>query len=490
MGKKEPGTTLQDPTGVDWRPDLAKSCYDINEYLRDQNAYDLFATMLTELVTQQPQDPIDHMLKFLKTPCDALGPLRVIISRAPGTGTSAIAKRLAQHFGLEYISAGELLADKQISFAEDSHVAGLVMERVKRATEQMKGYVLEGFPRTRMQATFLKENSIVPTHVLVLKSSAEQIQERHRRIGNGELEGTYLTPEVLEYKLRMHTCHISAALEAYQDKIATIDTTVIDDAEAIFADMVKGVCRMPRSRAPKLPPRVIMLGPRGTGAREHAKRLAAHLGAVLVDGTKLLREQEQRERESTASAKVKGQSAQHDQLNNVGREPLAVMELPNTTSLMAKDQLGLVGVRLRQVDCTRAGWVLVNFPTSPEMAKYMANDDSLCPVRVVALRATEETCKERLRNTFVDPVSGEVWTTMPESSEIRRRLQRRPEDEPEYISARCQEYASYIDKVLEAFNSGRSCLQIQADSKSLETVYTELAEFVDRPLPLQGFELK
>ena len=51
------------------------------------------------------------------------------------------------------------------------------------------------------------------------------------------------------------------------------------------------------------------------------------------------------------------------------------------------DPLGIVGARLRQVDCTRSGWVLAGFPETPQEATRLSEDEMLVPRRVIAIGA-------------------------------------------------------------------------------------------------------
>lgn len=507
MGKSR-GTTLEEPCGTDWKPDLKKSLHDINEYLRDQNAYDLFDSLLQELATRQPKDPVDHMLRFLSKPHSAQGPLVVLISRAPGCGLAGLAQQLAELCGCQYIDAGALFRESGhantsdlAGYGSDEQVSKLVLDEVKKAQARMVGVVVEGFPRTRYQASYLKQNAIVPSHVIVLKSTDEQILERNRKMAEGVIEGKALAEDVLMQKLRAHTCHAPSALEAYREKTTVIDTLNID-AKTVYAEMLKAVRMQPRSKGPKVPPRVVILGPRGVGAREHASRLATRLGAVFVDAAELPSSSSSSKpsKEESAMAATDGpvmrktktgtQLTSEKELKQLGvivegRQKMAALELPNAEALAKQDKLGMVGVRLRQEDCSSQGWVLCNFPSSLEMAEVLAADEYLLPTRVMSLDASEEQCLSRLRHIYVDSVTGKIWTSQPQSSEIRRRLVRRPEDQPEAVKKMHDEYTAQIAGILETLQGTQTgkCTEISAD-RSPEAVFNDLVEFAERPLPL------
>mmetsp|Transcript_51530 Transcript_51530/g.96570 ORF Transcript_51530/g.96570 Transcript_51530/m.96570 type:complete len:499 (-) Transcript_51530:100-1596(-) len=424
------------------------------------------------VLTRQPEDPLEHMIKCLNTKYPN-GPLKVIISSAPCVGRSSMCQRLAEHFGLTYISAGEILRSSgvdvsKIGMADESKVSEMVMEHVKQAEDSMQGFVLDGFPRTRQQTSYLKEHSVVPTHVLVLKVGQEAIMKRNQQIADGELPGEYVDPKALLAKLDAYACHSSSALEPYLPVLTSIDAMA--EEEAIWQEMERTVRMQPRSTGPRRPPRVLILGPPGTGVREHTSRLAARLGAVFVDGAKLNDHHEQ--------SRPGSQSSPH-------RLPKSrtTIDMPNASTLATEDALGAVGVRLRQNDCSAHGYVMCGFASSVEESRLLAEDSHLAPFRVVALKASADVCVQRLRHLVTDPLTGKVWTTRPKNEQVRKRLVRRSEHQPAAVASAHQLYERGLPNVLEALGSDGRCSEIAADGNP-EDAFAEIVEFVERPLPL------
>jgi len=478
------GTTLADPVTKEHVPDLGTGLYEITEYLEKQQAYDMFDYLLRDLLISQPKDPLQHMIDCLqvKVPC---GPLQVFVCSPPGVGRSQFCKELASKFGLTYISAGELLRESlkvdvaKVELADDKGVSEVVLEAVKQARKSMQGFVLDGFPRTRMQTSLLQENAIVPTHVVVLKASTEQIMGRHASIQDGSVKGQYVDPQVQLARLNMYTCHSPAALEAYANKTKIIDAFA--PPEFIASEMERTVRMMPRSKGPGGPPRVVMLGPRGSGVREHASRLASRLGAVFVDGERLqsssVRQDEPSSTQGATGTQASGYSSP--------RKTVTSIDLPKEKleSIAAQDVLGTVGVRLRQPDCKKYGYVMCGFVSSPDTASVLSEDAYLCPTRILALRASVTVCLERLRHLTFDKVTGKVWTTRPRDENVRNRLTRSREDMPEAVAAASEAYDANLPSILNALGSGGRCLEMQADGDP-EDVYADIIEFVERPLPL------
>lgn len=467
-----PGTTLADPVAADHKPDLGSSLYEITEYLDKQQAYDLFDYLLRDLLVTQPKDPLQHLIDSLQVQVPS-GPLQVFVSSPPGVGRGQLCRNLAAKFGLTYISAGELLRDQlgvdtaKQELADDKDVSQAVMKKIKQAKSSMQGFVLDGFPRTRMQTTILQEHAIVPTHVLVLKATSDQIRERQESIRIGDLTGEYLDPKVLEAKINQYTCHSSAALETYMAKTKVIDAFAPPDF--VSSEMERIVRMLPRSKGPDCPPRVLILGARGSGVREHASRLASRLGAVFVDGERLQSSSQQSEAQGFPASPTSMTTS-----IDLGKEKLA--------SVAGEDILGEVGARLRQPDCKSRGYVMCGFVNSPEIARVLAEDIYLCPTRILALRASAAVCIARLRHLTVDKVTGEVFTSRPRDENVRKRLQRNQQDMPAALAASNQAFDANLPGILQALGNDGRCMELQADGAP-EDVFAEVVEFVERPLP-------
>lgn len=495
------GTTPDDPVTEEQVPDLNLARHETGEYLQEQGVYQIFDFLMKDLLTKRPNDPVKHMKQCLQAEYPT-GPLKVIVSSPPGVGRSAHAQKLAETFGLVYIGVGELLEKAgvqtdDIGYADEEKVIKLVMAPLKKANANMEGWVLDGFPRTRLQTTYMKEASLVPAHVLKLKASEDQIRDRHQLIEDGELEGKWIHPDALDEKLRLHVCHDSTALEIYKDRISVIDVELGD--EHIYQEMVRKARMLPRSRGPQPPPRVVLLGPRGVGLQEHASRLAARLGAVLVDARELQGvDPESQARPTSEPSPRKPTDPVHGKMkmaasgtgwNSGGgsRGGLAraktSIDLPNRDLLIADDPLGVVGVRLRQPDCMKQGWILCGFPTTAQTAKALQEDARLRPTRVVALSPSEETCVQRLRHILYDPVTGKVWRSLPRNEHIRKRLQRDPDDLPAAVIAAHSVFCNTLPGIFQGFGADAHCAEIPADGPPRE-VFKEMTEFVERPLPL------
>ncbi len=123
--------------------------------------------------------------------------MRLILLGPPGAGKGTQAKMLKEKFQIPQISTGDILRQavkdntelgiQAKSFMDagqlvpDDVVIGLIKERIKRADCET-GFILDGFPRTIVQAEKLSETlsemSLVIDRVVALKVDATEVIDR------------------------------------------------------------------------------------------------------------------------------------------------------------------------------------------------------------------------------------------------------------------------------------------------------------------------
>lgn len=102
--------------------------------------------------------------------------MRIIILGQPGAGKGTIAKKLSECFHVPHISTGDMIREAVASktplglklkeslgtgnYISDEDVMHIVAEKFKRDRESFFGYILDGFPRTIVQADFLQDISL------------------------------------------------------------------------------------------------------------------------------------------------------------------------------------------------------------------------------------------------------------------------------------------------------------------------------------------
>ncbi|RME76784.1 MAG: adenylate kinase, partial [Planctomycetota bacterium] len=135
--------------------------------------------------------------------------MRLILIGPPGAGKGTQAKRLAARFGIPHISTGDMLREavregtelgrkaeaymREGALVPDDLVIAMVIERLGRP-DAARGFLLDGFPRTRAQAEALDREleraGIALDAVVLIEVPDEQILER--------ITGRRLDPETGE----------------------------------------------------------------------------------------------------------------------------------------------------------------------------------------------------------------------------------------------------------------------------------------------------
>ena len=123
--------------------------------------------------------------------------MRLIFIGPPGSGKGTQAKRLASRFGIPHISTGDMLREAIADGTElgqkaapimaagalvpDDLMVGIIRDRLQKA-DAKKGFILDGFPRTLVQAekldSIVSGNGHEPLRVVQLLVPDEHIVNR------------------------------------------------------------------------------------------------------------------------------------------------------------------------------------------------------------------------------------------------------------------------------------------------------------------------
>ena len=106
--------------------------------------------------------------------------MKLVLIGAPAAGKGTQAARLVEHYGIAHISTGDMLREEVAKGTElgnqAKRIIAIVQERIKK-DDCAKGFILDGFPRTVVQAEKL-EDMVKLDHVVYISAPDEVMLER------------------------------------------------------------------------------------------------------------------------------------------------------------------------------------------------------------------------------------------------------------------------------------------------------------------------
>ncbi|KAI8819667.1 adenylate kinase-domain-containing protein [Fimicolochytrium jonesii] len=387
-------------------------------YADRHELFDLFEGIIGRMVIDKPDDAIQFMIEQLqKSPTHG-----IVILGPPTSGQGRIAEQLALTLDLVQISAGRLLAtaiERQTSlgtqarpylergeYVPDAVMLGLVMSRLQDPEVALRGFVLEGFPRTKDQAKGLISRGVLPTRIIVFEIPEEVIVERqtgtridpltnrlyHLRTNPPPDNPTLLArliqrqtdkPDAIRKRLAQYRRHLRGVTEAFDRSI--VRTVELGEGISEKGDEALGACvREVESgkvtRAPRMV-RCVVAGLPGCGKTVVAEMMGREFGVVVVSPRTVLLEL------LSLSTPKSSQYAQY--INDPDSVPDDLI-------------LPLILDRLQKRHCIDRGWVLDGFPRTKVQADAL-KDAGIVPNRILFLHATPATCLHRLLHSPASP---------------------------------------------------------------------------------------
>ncbi|XP_070820976.1 adenylate kinase 8 [Chaetodon trifascialis] len=407
----------------------------------------LVQSLLSSLVMDQPEDPVSYLIGLLQRSSSEVP--RVVLLGPPAVGKHTVARKLSAELRAVHVTTESLLQDQSelsaqarpYTLAEQELPAELLVRLIQQRLKEIdcfnRGWVLEGIPQTRLQALSLQQAGVLPEHVVMLEAPDDVLVERTQGKLVDPLTGdvyhqTFIWPiddavaQRLEKKqsrpeeqrladLQRYRCEVTGLSSAYQHVLKVIN------CDQPHADVYQQVLAFVRTRHCSRTPRILLLGPPGSGKSHQARLLSEKYKMVDVCCGQLLRS-------VAAGGSVLGEKIQ----------PYLDDERAVPDSLL----LQVLEERLSRVDCSCRGWILHGFPQHLQQAKSL-QESQHPPNRVFFLELTDDVCLERISLRATDPVSGERFhavTRPAPSSEVQNRLRTRPEDSIHTVTHTLSQY--------------------------------------------------
>ncbi|XP_061117703.1 adenylate kinase 8 [Conger conger] len=419
-------------------------------YAEKHEIFDLVQLMVTNLLVDKPEDPLQYLIDYLKR--GTLDVPRVMLLGPPASGKRTIAKQLCEHSHAVHVTAsGVLKGDTELARRAQLHRdqqqevpselwIRLLQQRLSRTDCVQQGWVLEGIPQNRQDALLLQELGIAPDHVVMLeapdavlihRSLGKRVDPvtgdvyhttfrwpRDDQVGRRLVREEVLSEEQAAARLLRYHRESPGLRRAYEGRLEPVNADQPQDD--VFAQVLSHVLRRPRSVAPHTP-RVLLLGPPASGKSLLGERIAQKYNIVNVCCGQLLK----------AAAADQSETGELLKPYLESRQPV-----PDSMVLQILTQ------RLSRLDCTTRGWVLHGFPRDMEQAKKL-QESKFIPTRVFFLEMMDAVSMERVSLRAVDPVTGERYHSLynpAPSPEVQARLQQNPLDSEAVVQDRLNEY--------------------------------------------------
>ncbi|MBT8190989.1 MAG: adenylate kinase [Saprospiraceae bacterium] len=179
--------------------------------------------------------------------------INLILFGPPGSGKGTQAKMLVEKYGLTHISTGDLFRNeigngtplglKAKAFMDagklvpDEVTIGMLENRVNETNNQ-KGYILDGFPRTINQSEaldkFFESRNTEVTHLLALEVTDEEIIKRLLERGKTSGRPDDANEEVIKDRIVEYNAKTSQVFDYYAKQEKSQSVNGIGSIDEIF----------------------------------------------------------------------------------------------------------------------------------------------------------------------------------------------------------------------------------------------------------------
>ena len=431
----------------------------IEQYLDNNKVFDLFERLYKDLIINQPKNPIDYLIGKLKKKEIK----RIFITGFPGTNRKDVSLAVGEALSYSCLSVDHLLEreiNKKLENAhqieknynvhtlvEDDIVIDLVRNKLLNYEEQNTSYIIEGFPRNRVQAIFLQSAGILPDNVIILKTSREQAEAnvlskiREKNQGKTEEELQILAKtSVDEAEL-----NIRAVEDVFSGFFCELPVDRYPSQTEVIDELGKLLKFKAKTNAPRRPPRIILACPPCMGKNAIAKRLADKLKIVHVSMIDLLKKEIH-----------KKNSNSQEILESVDKNEI----------IQDKIIFKLLEDRLFCSDCMINGWVVTGFPMSESQVNYVESmNPAVKPSLVALIDVDEKVIKERAQRIRVDPQTGKHFRIGSKKynkldDTVKDRLAKREQDTEERLAKRSDNWKKVTEILIP-----KNCLKLNGEEK-------------------------
>ena len=181
-------------------------------------------------------------------------PIRLVILGRQGSGKGTQCTRLVAHYGTVHVSTGDMLraaiaegtplgrqADavmKAGNLVSDDIINGIVAERFTKPDIQMNGVLLDGFPRTTVQADSLERMVGVGGLDVAINLEVPLAVVKQRMLLRGRVDDT---PEAIERRLALYAQETAPLIEWFAARGLLVEVDGLGTEDSVFARLVAAI---------------------------------------------------------------------------------------------------------------------------------------------------------------------------------------------------------------------------------------------------------
>ncbi|KAF0692912.1 Aste57867_16060 [Aphanomyces stellatus] len=391
------------------------------------------------------------------------GPPKLIICGPPAGGKGTQCELLVEQFGVVHLSTGDILRAaiqagtdvglKAKGFMDagelvpDDLIIRVVVDRLEQRDCLEQGWLLDGFPRTEVQAQAMLGLGIVPHLVIVLDVPADEVIQRisGRRIdpitgktyhvtfnppppGVDVVQRADDTEETIKVRLAKYNENCGAVVKSFAKTSRVLRVDGMEGKTKIAAEIARTI-KGDAAHHDAQPPKLMICGPPAGGKGTQCEQLVKKYGVVHLSTGDMLR-----------AAVTEG--------TETGLKAKKYMDMGE----LVPDELIMDTIldRLAHADCVQQGWLLDGFPRNEAQARSMVAFGIL-PDMVLVLDVPDDEVIQRISGRRVDPATGKTYhvTFNPPPPDVK--VIQRSDDTEATVRIRLKSYHLNVNGVLKVF---------------------------------------
>ena len=174
--------------------------------------------------------------------------MRVIMLGGPGSGKSTYSKFITKHFQIPHVYTGDMMRSlaqqdtdigKKVKSAldkgdyVDTQIVLDTLEARLQRKDTMRGYVLDGFPRSMQQVREMERRNIGYDHVVFLDVAEDEVVRRLTSRGRADDK-----PDIIKNRIAVYKRETMPVIKHFENKMLNIRVEGGEQIEDVAANII------------------------------------------------------------------------------------------------------------------------------------------------------------------------------------------------------------------------------------------------------------